>query len=532
LVWDLFCATSSPVLHPFHDVTLYDEEREVFDFVKAHQGLYRTYIHWAWPGPEFVAVMPKQGTLREVFSVTDYEALTLERYQNFFWLIDAWVRSHPNLSLWPFVGSLELEPSVNALRLLDLMSVRYVVEPSASSPLTATLTAAGSPWRLAFQPKSGQYVVFENPDALPRAYVAHNWQVVQTGDEALQAVATPAFDSRLSAVIEDRDNENGARARLPGPDLRPVSITEARITSYAPTEATVETDDPYPGYLILTDTFYPGWKASVDGGPQPTYPANYLFRGVPVSPGHHIVTFEYRPLSFQLGAGITLAALSGTILSFGLGLRRRWNATDLAPGDSPMGRGYIQLRRWIHKIGAVFVVVLACVFPANAATNSAGAPAVLNLAPIAFRPTTPESQFAFEQGGVGQSCAVKGPGYFVAGIHLPDGAAIERITAFVQHAGKDSFAVASLVRRTPTAAEFLAVTPVPTGGQQSETVSVQPPSPVVIDNQTYAYLLHLALTGPGVCFRGVEIRYRDRSTTEATRTPRKDAADAGRREPH
>jgi hypothetical protein len=223
---------------------------------------------------------------------------------------------------------------VNALRLLDLMSVRYVVEPSASSPLTATLTAAGSPWRLAFQPKSGQYVVFENPDALPRAYVAHNWQVVQTGDEALQAVATSAFDSRLSAVIEDRENEDGTRARLPEPDLRPVSITEARITSYAPTEATVETDAPSPGYLILTDTFYPGWKASVDGSPQPTYRANYLFRGVPVSPGHHIVTFEYRPLSFQLGAGITLAALSGTILSFGLALRRKWNATDLAPGVS------------------------------------------------------------------------------------------------------------------------------------------------------------------------------------------------------
>jgi hypothetical protein len=308
LVWDLFSATSNRTMHPFHDTRVFDSEREVLDFIKEHQGLYRTYMH-AWRGD--LPVMPKQGTLREIFSITDYEGLTLERYGKLYRLIDMRFQSAPDP--YPFVGFLEVDPSAKALRLLDLMSVRYVVEHAAFSPLTATLTAAGSPWRLAFQPKSGRYVVFENPGALPRAYVAHNWQVVGTGDEALQAVAAPDFNSRVDVVIEKGEDTT---ERLAAGYPRPIAITEVRITSYSATDATIETDDSSPGYLVLTDTFYPGWNATLDGQPQRTYRANYLFRGVPVPAGHHTIAFSYRPLSFELGAGITLTALAGIAFGF------------------------------------------------------------------------------------------------------------------------------------------------------------------------------------------------------------------------
>lgn len=62
------------------------------------------------------------------------------------------------------------------------------------------------------------------------------------------------------------------------------------------------------GYLILADTYYPGWVAEVDGVETPIYPAETLFRGVKVPGGEHIITFTYKPNSFYTGAGISLIA--------------------------------------------------------------------------------------------------------------------------------------------------------------------------------------------------------------------------------
>jgi uncharacterized membrane protein YfhO len=64
-----------------------------------------------------------------------------------------------------------------------------------------------------------------------------------------------------------------------------------------------------PGYLVLTDTYYPGWRATVDGQPAEILEANHAFRAVQLDRGEHTVTFEYEPLSFRLGAWLTLLAL-------------------------------------------------------------------------------------------------------------------------------------------------------------------------------------------------------------------------------
>ncbi len=67
-----------------------------------------------------------------------------------------------------------------------------------------------------------------------------------------------------------------------------------------------------PALLILADTFYPGWQATVDGDPAPIYRTNVLLRGVPVPAGEHEVVFRYAPASWR--QGLLFSAAGGVLL--------------------------------------------------------------------------------------------------------------------------------------------------------------------------------------------------------------------------
>jgi len=133
---------------------------------------------------------------------------------------------------------------------------------------------------------------------------------------------------------------------------------------------------------------------------------------------------------------------------------------------------------------------------------------MLKLAPVAFQPANVASQYVITEGGLGQLCSTKGAGYFIAPLALEDGAVVERVTAFVQDKSKESFALISLLRRTPEESEILAVSPVSSGARDLETLSTGAIAAPVIDNQHYSYLLQVVLTGPQVCLSGAEVTYR------------------------
>ncbi len=67
--------------------------------------------------------------------------------------------------------------------------------------------------------------------------------------------------------------------------------------------------------MVLLDTFFPGWVASVDGRPAPIFRADYLMRAVYLPAGAHTVTFEYQPLAFTWGLGLAAGMLVSLILA-------------------------------------------------------------------------------------------------------------------------------------------------------------------------------------------------------------------------
>jgi hypothetical protein len=308
-VIDLASSTRIDFRRPSQSLELFDTSRQLFDFVKQNQGLDRTYIATTEVTP---GLMAKQGTLRGIYSITDYEPLSLLRYDRFYRVLEP--PDLPRPEHRTFTGALQTDGTSPMFRLLDLMSVRFVAAPTGAAALQLVQPGNAPKWRVAFRATMGDsYTLMENANVLPRAYVAHEVVAAPSEDEALEAIQAETFDPRQSVVLEiPRDEE----AR-PGNANRAPGISLAEIKHYEATSVVIETRDAAPGWLVLTDTAYPGWRAHVDGAPAAIVTANYLFRAVRVPAGSHSVTFEYEPTSVRLGLALTAGAWVA-ILAYGV----------------------------------------------------------------------------------------------------------------------------------------------------------------------------------------------------------------------
>jgi hypothetical protein len=151
--------------------------------------------------------------------------------------------------------------------------------------------------------------LYENRAAFPRAWVAYDWSPASGSDDALRRVKADVRRGALNRpVIEDAPPAPPAATAVPADPVRFVRDGDTSV------DLTVNARRP--GYVILDDTFYPGWRATVDGRESPIHPANVAFRAVKVPPGTHTVRFEYRPLSLRLGLWLSGLALLVTLAGF------------------------------------------------------------------------------------------------------------------------------------------------------------------------------------------------------------------------
>lgn len=201
-----------------------------------------------------------------------------------------------------------------AQRFFDLANVGYLL---TTKPVRAASPAAD--WPLIM--RDGSVYVYRNPMLLPRAFVVGSVRQVSP-EQALVALFEPDFDPSRQAIIEE------PITGLPQQPAAGMQAT-ATIVEYEPERVVVGAELAEDGLLVLSDSFAPGWQATVDGAPVPIYRANGVYRGVALSPGKHQVVFIYRPTSWVLGlrsAGITLVlGLVGCWWN-----RSRWRNTPAA----------------------------------------------------------------------------------------------------------------------------------------------------------------------------------------------------------
>ncbi|MDE3089134.1 MAG: YfhO family protein [Chloroflexota bacterium] len=156
--------------------------------------------------------------------------------------------------------------------------------------------------------KSHNAALWENHSYLPRAFMVHAAEIVDDA-HALARVQAQEFAPNQMIVLSDAPPSAELVSDLPAGSHDQVDITQ-RDSQRVDVRVNAASD----GYLLLTDSWYPGWEATLDGASAPIYRADYIFRAVRVPLGEHRIIFEYHPLSFILGAwisGISLVLLSG-----------------------------------------------------------------------------------------------------------------------------------------------------------------------------------------------------------------------------
>lgn len=162
--------------------------------------------------------------------------------------------------------------------------------------------------------------VVQNPYANGNAWFVRQLAFAPNADAEINALAT--LDTKRKAVADEAFKDV-----LDGSALDSGTVA---LTSYAPNELRYTLQSARGGVVVLSEVYYPGWTATIDGQEVPIARANYVLRALKVPAGRHELVLQFRPTSIQrtetlayTGLALTLAAF---LLAIGLEVRRRFRA--------------------------------------------------------------------------------------------------------------------------------------------------------------------------------------------------------------
>jgi hypothetical protein len=279
--------------HPLMPVSKLANLSPVGQFLVQANGIHR--VHTPWTGIEIESnrLLPYS-----IASTGGYSSLRADRHRTLMEYVD---RGH--------------------LRLLDLMSVRYIVDARSVS----RWSNAG--YRVVFE--NADVLVYENPKPMPRATVLPAVVIARSPDSIPSWINDRAFDINRIGILEEAQGawqDERIRKLMVTPfsgeeTQTPLKSGAAEIALYSPERVVVRTQNNTDGLLMLADAFDNGWQVRVDGQIDKIYLTDYLFRGVFVPAGEHIVEFEFVPQSFRVGVIISLASLITIVTFFVYGWR-------------------------------------------------------------------------------------------------------------------------------------------------------------------------------------------------------------------
>lgn len=288
--------------NPFVPAGLVYPATPVTDWLKQNAGYDR---FWGYGS---AGIEANFATSFRLFSAEGYDPLYPKRYGELIAAsrdgkllrsFDTATRSDARIA--PGFGRTDMAENRYRLKILALTATRYILDRTENGtdqtsfpPETFRQVYDRDGWR-----------IYEYTRSLPRVFLTGKLEYYGSPAEFEQKLFHPDFDPRTTALVEERSSEPLAASD---------SADTAAITSYLPNTVTIQTRTEGRQFLVLSDTYYPGWVADIDGQPAPIVRTNYAFRGLYVPGGTHTVRFRYAPSSFSLGIKLSMISVLGLIL--------------------------------------------------------------------------------------------------------------------------------------------------------------------------------------------------------------------------
>lgn len=297
-------------------------------FLQDNVGLHRVASY----GPS--GIPPEYGSAFGIYQIGSMNFQLFPRYADLF---NRLILPDPK-QRWTSFATLERALDVDSLNLqaFDFLGTKFLLIPSAYPRLRHFMERSG--WKTAYQ--DSMFVIFENPDPLPRALIVHE---ISEGHETPLDIDKPPLQ-----VATSDDPVLIAEARSKGLLSATTRISsnaeQAQITRYDHTRVEISADVAQTGVLVLNDAWHPNWRVWVDGSERHLGRVNETFRGVLLAPGKHVVEMRYAPQAFVVGRTLSIIGLASMLLLV-LFRRRIDPRLTVLVGGSPLEPTKLQVTR-------------------------------------------------------------------------------------------------------------------------------------------------------------------------------------------
>lgn len=187
---------------------------------------------------------------------------------------------------------------------LDFLGVKYVIHKFSDGRNSWTFPFWEKPGQFKERFNDGHFEIYENVQAMPRVMLTGKSKNISDGQQTIDSLLKDkGFNKEV--ILEEGVALTG-----------PADIGKAVIKKYDPNKVEIYVNATESGYLLLTDSYYPGWTADLDGKPIRILKGDYAFRAIKVEPGQHTVKMTYQPESFK--RGVLFAEVGGLAILISL----------------------------------------------------------------------------------------------------------------------------------------------------------------------------------------------------------------------
>ncbi len=218
---------------------------------------------------------------------------------------------------WPVIYGLYDASGYDSIRLARYSKLMMLVETSGSPSYTKILDILNAKYLVILNKMDsrdyklvnrGKAYLYENMNVLPRAFLVGSFKVLKDETEIANRFKSKEFDPSKEVILEE-EPVLAHSSKLITHNLN----ERAEIIKYSPNEVIIKATLNSIKFLVLSDTYYPGWKVYVDGRRDKIYVADYMLRAVYLTPGGHIVRFVFDSFSFKVGLCLTVTTLIGIL---------------------------------------------------------------------------------------------------------------------------------------------------------------------------------------------------------------------------